>query len=416
MTHPDIAAIDAVVVPEQELATTTPEHMIAEWKKKTATLTIEGENDKAGYEVVRKEVAFARTTRTSIEKKRKELKEPHLEAGRLIDSRAKELIALVEPEEDRLKAMMDAIDNIAAERKAAAERERLAKIEQRKNDLFAAGVTFNGQHCIGSVQITQVDIEASSDEAFAEIMGSVQREAERIAAEKAEQQRLQNEEAERIRQQQQELRLKQQALEAQEREARKLIRSGREAQLIGMGLEKNGQHEWTHKGFPACDDSDLDEDTPESWKIRLVAIEQKIKGIDNDIRIREENARIEAEKERVKAIVAAREKTLHDLGYVKQDNIYAHPAGPVAAKFMEECTETEWAEFSAELHANSMKYNEEQRIAALSDIEKFREYLGQFKALIDAPAPDFGITQPIYSAFTELVKEAIAVAEHKLVS
>lgn len=124
MTHPDIAAIDAVVVPEQELATTTPEHMIAEWKKKTATLTIEGENDKAGYEVVRKEVAFARTTRTSIEKKRKELKEPHLEAGRLIDSRAKELIALVEPEEDRLKAMMDAIDNIAAERKAAAERER----------------------------------------------------------------------------------------------------------------------------------------------------------------------------------------------------------------------------------------------------------------------------------------------------
>ena len=74
--------------------------------------------------------------RTRVEKRRKELKAESLKFGRLVDSTAKELMAVVEPQEARLKALIDEVKAQKAAEKAERERierERVEDIMQRIN-------------------------------------------------------------------------------------------------------------------------------------------------------------------------------------------------------------------------------------------------------------------------------------------
>ncbi len=85
----------------------------------------------AGYEEVRQAIAVVRTTRTSIEKRRQELKAGALEFGRKVDAEAKRLTTLIESIENPLVAKKQAIDDEKARVKAEAEAARLREIEAR---------------------------------------------------------------------------------------------------------------------------------------------------------------------------------------------------------------------------------------------------------------------------------------------
>ena len=117
--HADVIALVRYHVTPEDIARTT-----AEYGALTADTT-------AGYEQVRKAIAYCRTTRVEIEARRKKLKASSLEFGRRVDKAAKDLVGLIEPIEGDLQAKKDAVD---AEKdrlkREAAEAERRALEEK----------------------------------------------------------------------------------------------------------------------------------------------------------------------------------------------------------------------------------------------------------------------------------------------
>ena len=73
--------------------------------------------------------------RTSIESKRKTLKADSLEFGKLVDSTAKKLIAVVTPEEDRIDALIEAV-----KRQKEAEKAERDRIEKARVDAILARI------------------------------------------------------------------------------------------------------------------------------------------------------------------------------------------------------------------------------------------------------------------------------------
>lgn len=148
-----------------EIETATPiETQVAEWSatdaglravvETTAGISVEAhaEGPAKGYKAVEAARKLLKVHRTAIEGRRKELKAPILELGKLVDAEAKRLTEIVEPREMELAADAKAYeDKLEAERKAeeariAAERaeaERLAreKLQSRIDSVQALGGT-----------------------------------------------------------------------------------------------------------------------------------------------------------------------------------------------------------------------------------------------------------------------------------
>lgn len=105
-----------VIVKPEEIsrAYELPDNKIAEIKAFCDSITITGVDDKANYKTASAALTKVKKYRTGIEAKRKELKEPFLEAGKAIDAEAKRLTALLTPIEEALSAKIKAIDNEAA--------------------------------------------------------------------------------------------------------------------------------------------------------------------------------------------------------------------------------------------------------------------------------------------------------------
>ena len=106
---------------------------IAELEAKFKGLTV-AFGDAKGYAGLVKAIAEIRTTRTDVEKRRKELKQDALDYGRKVDDAAKTITARLEAIEGPLKEQKDEIDaevaRIKAE-KAEAERLRVAGIQAK---------------------------------------------------------------------------------------------------------------------------------------------------------------------------------------------------------------------------------------------------------------------------------------------
>lgn len=189
------------------------ETQVAEWSATDAALreavaltegiTVEGhaEGEKKGYQAVEKARKDLKAKRVEIENRRAELKRPILDLGKLVDSEARRLTALVEPREIELskdaekhEARLAAIkkaeeDRIAAER---AEAERLAReaLQARVQSVVALG----GVPDLGF-------LGAATDSDFSDLLATLQaakdeREtiAAREAAEAAERARIADEE------------------------------------------------------------------------------------------------------------------------------------------------------------------------------------------------------------------------------
>lgn len=216
----------ATAPPKQELQTNpftiapitfeASKEKLVELVEQSAALSVVDINDKKGIAAVRESRLELKRLRGSIETRRKELKAESLEYGRKVDGIAKELTAIIEPEEKRLQHEEDIVKR---------EEERLAREDaERKRAILRARLAALAE-CGCNPMASEV--EALTQVAFEALLADKQREkAERdarIAEEKAESERIaaaQKAEAERLeaaRAKLEEQRLEQERIAAEQR-------------------------------------------------------------------------------------------------------------------------------------------------------------------------------------------------------
>lgn len=185
-----------------------PKQEIVKLKKKYASLSINGIDDKKGYAAMDEARKDLKAKRVAIEKTRATVKADYLEVGRKIDSFAGDLKTLVidgDGGEQDLISKLAKID----EEKAKIERERQEaeqnKINQRIQKLENAGLSFNGRfYVIGNtISVDLLTLRDLSDEAIEVLTVNVSNEKARLdkEAEDArllEEQRVADIEAERV--------------------------------------------------------------------------------------------------------------------------------------------------------------------------------------------------------------------------
>lgn len=148
-------------------------------------------NTPKGYDDTRRMIGLLRTTRTRIEKRRKEHNAEHQEAIRFVNGIAKQLTTFVENLEDPLKQLKLEVDEAKERAKRAAEQaeqERLAAIEREK--LAAAEAERKAAHEAEQARLKaeaeKLAKERAEQEAkFAAERAAMEAERAKLAAERA---------------------------------------------------------------------------------------------------------------------------------------------------------------------------------------------------------------------------------------
>lgn len=170
---------------------------VAELSKEFLPLKIASIDDVEGYSEVSKALRFIVSKRTAVEDKRKELKADSLAYGRAVDARAKEITEMLSPIEIHLKSEKDRIDE---EKEAIKKREEEAKlniINERANKLIRLGgvllmTEYIWKSRINDTEIStpRINLELFTDEEFDEFVGLIVKEKETEDAQlKAEEER-----------------------------------------------------------------------------------------------------------------------------------------------------------------------------------------------------------------------------------
>lgn len=158
------------------------EAAILEKVKKYKNLKVKDKDDEKGITLVKEAYQDLVKTRTSIDKKRAEIKKPFLDVGKGIDDYAKKLTAMFADVENTLKVENDKVKQWEKEAEEKKEAERQAKIKARVAELTTAGITFNGElYVIGdTISVDIVTIEKMSDADFAFLVAKVKAEKEKM--------------------------------------------------------------------------------------------------------------------------------------------------------------------------------------------------------------------------------------------
>lgn len=178
-----------VIVKPEEIskAYELPDQKIAEIKAFCDNINIAGPEDKANYKTATAALSKVKKYRTGIEAKRKELKEPFLEAGKAIDAEAKRLTALIAPIEEALGKKIKVIDD-AAHQAEMKRRENLAE------QMRVAGFEMQSSvWVIGRVIISPQTLWDATPEQLEQIIARGLDERQRLESE-AEEQRKKDEE------------------------------------------------------------------------------------------------------------------------------------------------------------------------------------------------------------------------------
>lgn len=161
-------------------------------------LTIASLEDRDNYVKVRESRLMLKSKRVEIEKSGKALRENAIKFQRAVIAREKELIDIIEPEEQRLKNEESKFEEWKEQQRIEAERRESERIQARINHL----AQFN-------YAIDFYEAKTMPDEEFAALLANAQdeynAELQRIEARKAEEERLRQAEAERIRKEREEL-------------------------------------------------------------------------------------------------------------------------------------------------------------------------------------------------------------------
>lgn len=158
------------------------EAAILEKVKKYKNLKVKDKDDEKGITLVKEAYQDLIKTRTSIDKKRAEIKKPFLDVGKGIDDYAKKLTAMFADVENTLKLENYKVKQWEKEAEEKKEAERQTKIKARVAELTTAGITFNGElYVIGdTISVDIVTIEKMSDADFAFLAAKVKAEKEKM--------------------------------------------------------------------------------------------------------------------------------------------------------------------------------------------------------------------------------------------
>ena len=331
---------------------------IEELKKDFLPLKIKSIEDKEGYEKVSKALRFMVSKRNEVEDKRKELKADSLAYGKAVDNRAKEITYMLTPIEEHLRLEKERIDDeieAIKERKIREEQERL-NIRNRR--LLQAGMKLVGSEYfwqnpndLADVEILpSVNVETLDDVSFDEYIDKINRlakeqqeifdkEQKRLAEEKAkfeEEQRKFREEMANMKLQRTKMRLE------------SLYNMGLQSFKTVICFDCSTVFPYTVNNYPVLDGqyisiiSHQEVEDSENWEETLSSVADKIASIKHQA--------AEAELQKQEDIRKEKEEALQ--------------------KLKEEKEEAERLEA--------------ERIAQLSDKEKFQEYA---KKLMAVPQP-----------------------------
>lgn len=295
--------------------------MLIEYKQKFSGLSAQ---TKEGYEEVRKAIAVCRTTRTGIEKKRKELNEDAQSYIRTVNGEAKRLTAAIEAIEEPLKTRKQAVDDERERLKAEAEAAKAQKINDRLVAfLMQAGVTCSVQDAEAWTDAEFENALALARDAYqARLKAEQEAEAERqrIEAERQETLRKQQEEIERQRAELEQIRAAQQAELDRLQAEQEAARMAHEAELERIRselaerdrIEQEKRKAELEKFFAEKAEQDrIERERLEAERAALVAENERLAKIEADrleaLRQQEEAAR-KAEEERVAAEIAEQQR------------------------------------------------------------------------------------------------------------
>jgi len=176
----------------KQIAYSIADDRIAELGLMYLGLSINGVEDREGFDVVHKARITIRDHRVDVEKTRKQLKAESLEFSRRVDAEAKRLTSLLEPIEAHLEAEENRIAEEKARIKAEKENAAHAAAMSRMNALVACGVLGADYAAVRAMSSEEFDT------ALAEAMQAHKLAKEQAAAEKAERDRLEALERQRI--------------------------------------------------------------------------------------------------------------------------------------------------------------------------------------------------------------------------
>lgn len=265
------------------------DQMIEQYREEFRDLSAD---TKDGYESVRKAIAVCRTTRTGIEKKRKELNEDARVWINSVNAEAKRLTSAIEEIEDPLKAKKQAVDDEKERIKRQAEEARVRKT----NDRLVRFLNETGTTCSVS------DAESWTDEEFAAALEVASAEyRNRLESERRQEEERQKMEilrAEELRRQQEEIDRQREELE-RVRDEQEKVRVAYEAEMARMRQEIEERERAERERIDA-ERAAIDEEKRKLW-MQEVERQAKLREQEEAAR-REEEERIAAERAKQEAI------------------------------------------------------------------------------------------------------------------
>jgi hypothetical protein len=119
------------------------EAVIQGLKDKYLHVKVASFDDKENYEIAKRGHIEIKSLKAQIETRRKELKEDSLKFGRMVDSKAKQVVAPLIEIEDHLVAQRNVIDEEIKRRKEEAEKAQQKMIEERVSAFAKCGAVLS---------------------------------------------------------------------------------------------------------------------------------------------------------------------------------------------------------------------------------------------------------------------------------
>lgn len=293
---------------------------IEELKKNYLPLKIKSIEDKDGYEKVSKALRFMVSKRNEVEEKRKELKADSLAYGKAVDNRAKEITFLLTPIEEHLRQEKDRIDEEIEAIKERKIREEQERINIRNRRLLQAGMKLVGNEYfwqnpndLAQVEILpSVNLETLDDLSFDEYIEKINTLSKEQQAIFEKQQLMIAEEKARLENEQKRLRDEMENIRIQQENIKKERINLRLESLYRLGLSKDLT--FTYRGVEnrvisetAIEDSDNWEETLKSVSSIIDKIKEMVAQKEKEELEAEEEAEREAEERAIQKIKEEKE-------------------------------------------------------------------------------------------------------------
>jgi hypothetical protein len=387
---------------------------ISDRKEQYKGLKIASLEDKEGYRAVEKAWQEIRNKRLLVQKKHTEIKADYLVITRAIDGEKNELVRLLTEVETPLATELDRIENEKREIEQAKERAAQEKLQGRVAELIANGMAFNGKfYAIGeTISMDVVTLKDFEDADYDQLLSRVKAENERIENAKAEAKRIEDEEKQRVEDQRLEnerqaiaLREGQEKLANAEKVAKELRIKMRSKLLQSMGMVYDYVGTRWHFTTPDCGHIEIglsvvETGEDEDFNTASDVAETQIAKLKQSQAEKDEEKRLaKAKEDERQQVIGERIMQLqHRFGMqlTADKSLYYRESGykdvnsiALSVARVNDSDGEKWAEILADLGAKytiftqqetaaieaEKQQKETERQAALSDVQKAREWL-----------------------------------------